>query len=159
MSSNFPKLLVVSKTIFHALNNCDEKLCSFVKTYNVVLPHTLAIECVISEPGKKPDKEPEKLIKGFYMAIKAGAKMGYQSPELLKIETGTQRLIESVVNETTTQQYKNSTPEIGKIMILQAANSYKSVTQRKIDEFLECGRRMYKDISENKECMKDFWPL
>lgn len=159
MSSNFPKLLVVSKTIFHALNNCDKKLCSFVKNYNVVLPYTLAIECVISEPGKEPDKDPEKLISGLYMAIKAGAKMGYQSPELLKIETDTKRPIESVVNETTTQQYKNSTPEIYKNMIMQAANSYKGVTQRKIDELLGRASRLYKDLSEKKEFMKDFCKL
>ena len=123
MSSNLPKLLVVSKTIFHALNNCDKKLCSFVKNYNVVLPHTLAIECVISEPGKKPDKDPEKLISGLYMAAKAGAKLGYQTPELLRIERNTRRPVESVVDEEKTRQYKNTTPEIYKNMIMQAANS------------------------------------
>jgi diadenosine tetraphosphate (Ap4A) HIT family hydrolase len=44
-----PKLLVVDKTIFHTLHHCDDELCAFVRKYNVVLPHTLVIECVISE--------------------------------------------------------------------------------------------------------------
>ena len=156
MSSNSSKLLIVSKTIFHTLNNCDEMLCSFVKNYNVVLPYTLAIECVISEPGKKPDKEPEKLIRGLYKSIQAGAKIGYQSPELLSIEMDTQGPIESVINEARTQQYKNSAPEIYKDRIIQATNSYKDVTQRKIDELLERAKRLYKVISKDEEFMKLF---
>lgn len=47
--TNVPKLLVVDKSIFHSLCCCDKKLCEFVKNYNVVLPHDLAIECLISE--------------------------------------------------------------------------------------------------------------
>ena len=105
-----PKLLVVDKSIFHALHHCDEKLCAFVKDYNVVLPHTLAIECVISE--KKPGKEPDKLLRGLYKAIKAGANIGYQSPELLKAEKTTLCPVKSIVDDVSTQHLRNSILEI-----------------------------------------------
>ena len=78
-----PKLLVVSKTVFHTFYDCNEKLCEFVKIYNVVLPHKLAIECVISDNKKAINKDPVKLLIEFNKAIKARAKTGYQSPELL----------------------------------------------------------------------------
>jgi len=147
-----PKLLVVDKSIFHALHHCDEKLCAFVKDYNVVLPHTLAIECVISE--KKPDKEPDKLLRGLYKAIKAGANIGYQSPELLKAEKITLCPVNSVVDELTTQQLRNSTLEINMDLIKQQANHYMEVTKRKIDELLKRAKRLYKVISENEEFTK-----
>jgi len=69
-----PKLLVVDKSVFHTFYDYDEKLCEFVKKYNAVLPHTLAIECVISE--NKSDKEPDKLCIRLGNAIKAGARGG-----------------------------------------------------------------------------------
>ena len=45
---NVPKLLIVDKTVFHALHGCDEKLFAFARNYNVVLPDALAVECLIT---------------------------------------------------------------------------------------------------------------
>lgn len=91
---SLPKLLVVDKSVFHTFYDCDEKLCQFVKKYNVVLPYTLAIECVISE--NKSDKEPDKLCIRLDNAIKAGANIGYQSAELLKEEKTTLKPINTL---------------------------------------------------------------
>lgn len=67
------ELLVIDKSIFHSLCDCEEKLCAFVKKYNVVLPNALVAECLISE-NQEPSKNPVKLLKRFDKAIKAGAR-------------------------------------------------------------------------------------
>jgi len=147
-----PKLLVIDKSVFHTFYDCDEKLCQFVKKYNVVLPHTLAIECVISE--KNQGKEPDILLRGLDKAIKAGANIGYQSAELLKEEKTTLEPIDTIINETYTKQLRNSILEINLDLIKKLATSYMFVTKRKIDELLGRAERLYKDISQNEEFTK-----
>jgi len=151
-----PKLLVVDKSVFHTFYNCDEKLCEFVKKYNVVLPHTLAIECVISEnkSGKEQNKEPDKLFRVLVKAIKAGANLGNQSPELLKMEKKTLCPIKTIIDEVSTLQLRNSPLEISLDLIKQKANSYITTTKRKTGELLERARRLYEVISENEEFTK-----
>ena len=148
------KLLVVDKSVFHTLHHCEEKLCAFVKNYNVVLPHTLAIECVISE--EKHGKDPKKLLTGLDKAIKAGAKMGHQSSELLKVESMTLCPVKSVVDEVTTQQLRDSTLEISKDSIKQAADHCLKLTQQKINELLVIAETLYQDICKNRDFKKNF---
>ncbi len=150
---NVPKLLVVDKSIFHSLCFCEKKLCEFVKNYNVVLPHTLAIECVISE-NQSPDKDPRKLLKRFDAVIKAGANIGYQSPELLKAEKMTICPIKSVVDEDSTLKLRNSTLEIGIDSIKQGANHCIEISKQKINELLDRAKTLYETIIENKNLMK-----
>jgi hypothetical protein len=145
-----PKLLVVDKSIFHSLYRCEQKLCAFMKDYNVVLPHALAIECVISE------KEPDKLLRGLDKAIKAGANVGYQSPELLKAEKITLCSVKSVVDEATTQQCRNSTLEISKDSIKQGANHCLGVSEPKINGLLDIAKTLYENICENQDFMEKF---
>ena len=145
---DIPKLLVVDKSIFHKFHDCDEKLCAFVKKYNVVFPHTLAIECVISE--EKKDKEPDKLLRGLDKAVKAGGNIGYQSAELLKEEKTTLKPIKTIVNEACTKQIRKSTLKINVDLINHQAENYMKVTKRKIDELLKRAKRLCKVISENE---------
>ena len=60
------KLLAIDKSIFHCLN--DEKVCAFVKDYNVVLPYVLPVERLISQ-NRKPGKNPSRLFMRFDGAI------------------------------------------------------------------------------------------
>lgn len=152
MSSNFLKQLVVSKTVFHALHDCDEKLCAFVKNYNVVLPHTLAVECVISEPNK----DPVRLMRALDKAIKAGANLGYESPELMEIENKTLCPVESIVDEINTRQFRNLIPDINKDTIRQAANHCMQVTKYKIDGLLEYAKIIYENIRKNQSFFENF---
>lgn len=157
MSPNSRKLLVVSKTIFHALNNCDEKLCSFVKNYHVVLPHSLAIECVISEPGKRPDKEPEKLLRGLDKAIKAGANIGYQSGELLTAEKINLCPVKSIVDKALTQKLRNNNIEYSLDLIKQTANHCMEVTEQIVNGFFKpIVETLYNEICKKKEFMNKF---
>lgn len=118
------KLLVVDKSVFHAFYYCDEKLCAFVRKYNVVFPHTLAIECVISEnkSGKEQNKEPDRLFKILVKAFKAEANLGYESPGLLDVEKITLSPVKSIIDDANTQKLRNSTPEINKDTIKKVAN-------------------------------------
>ena len=152
MSPDFPKLLVVDKSIFHALHHCDEKLCAFVKNYNVVLPHTLAIECIISE--KKLGKEPDKLLRGLDKAVKAGANIGYQSAELLEAEKTTLCPVKSIVDEGTTQQLRNSTLEISDDSMKQGTHHCMEVSTQKINGLLEHARTLYENVCENQTFLK-----
>jgi hypothetical protein len=148
------KLLVLDKSVFHALHHCDEKLCVFVKNYNVVLPHTLAIECVISE--EKKGKEPDKLLRALDKAVKAGANIGYQSPELLQAENTTLCPVKSVVDEVATQQLRNNTLEINMELIRQAANHCMGVSKQKIDCLLELAKILYENVCGNQTFLKSF---
>lgn len=148
------KLLVVDKSVFHTLHHCDEKLCAFVKTYNVVLPYTLAIECVISE--NTPDKEPDKLLRGWDKAIKAGANIGYQSPELLEAEKINLCPVKSVVDEMSTQQLRNSTLVVSTDLIKQAAKHCMEVSKRKIDGLLGHAGTLYENVRNNQTFLKSF---
>lgn len=60
------KLLAIDKSIFHYLN--DEKVCAFVKDYNVVLPYVLPVKCLISE-NQKSGRNPPRLFMRFDGAI------------------------------------------------------------------------------------------
>jgi len=146
------KLLVVDKSVFHTLHYCDETLCAFVKKYNVVLPHTLAIECIISE--KRHGKDPEKLSKGLDKAVKAGANMGYESAELLKSEKTTLCPVKSVVDEAATQQLRNSTIEVSDDSIRQEAERCKKITQQKVNEILAIAETHYQNICKNSKFKK-----
>lgn len=150
-----PKLLVIDKTIFHAFYDCDEKLCEFVKKYNVVLPSTLAIECVISE--KKQDKDPEKLLRSLVKAVKAGANIGYQSAELLTAEKITLCPVKSIVDEVLTQKLRKSTFEISPDLIKQAAKHCMEVTEQIINCFFKpITETLYNEICKNKDFMNKF---
>ena len=153
-----PKLLVVDKSVFHTLHHRDENLCAFVKNYNVVLPHTLAIECAISEkrPDKEPGKDPDKLLRGLDKAIKAGAKMGYQSAELLEAEKTTLCPVKSIVDEVTTQQLRNSTLVISMDLIKEAANHCMEVSKQKINGLLGHARTLYENAGKNQTFLKSF---
>jgi hypothetical protein len=146
------KLLVVDKSVFHTLHYCDEKLCAFVKDYNVVLPFALAVECVISE--KEQGKDPEKLLRGLDKAIKAGANMGHQSPELLKAEGMTLCPIKSVVDEVATLQLKSCSPEITVDSIKQAANHCLEVSKQKINELSAYAETLYQNICKKTNSKK-----
>lgn len=151
---NMSELLVVDKSIFHSLCDCDEKLCEFVTKYNVVLPHTMAIECVISE--NRSDKEPDKLFRGLAKAIKAGANLGYESPELLKAEKTTLCPVKSIIDEANTQKFRNFTPEINEDSIKQAANHCRYVTEHKISGLLGHARTLYENICKNQDFKNKF---
>jgi len=142
---NVSELLVVDKSIFHSLCDCDEKLCAFVKNYNVVLPDSLAVECLISE-NQEPSKNPVKLLRGFDKAIKAGAKMGYSSLKLFKEESLTLCTAKSVVDESTTKLCRNGTLNTEADFIQQEAQYCRKIFEPNIKLLLEIAEPLYDNL-------------
>jgi len=139
------ELLVLDKSIFHSLCGCDEKLCAFVKNYNVVLPYALAVECLISE-NQEPSKNPGKLLRGFDKAIKAGAKMGYWSLKLFQEEILTFCLAKSVVDESATKLFRNGTINTEADFIKQEAEYCRKKFEPIIESLLEIARILYDNL-------------
>lgn len=146
------KLLVIDKSIFHGLN--DKKVCTFVKEYNVVLPHVLAVECLMSE-NQKPGKNPVKLLRRFDEAIKAGAKMGYSSPKLFRVEKMTLCPANSVVDESSTEQFRNGTPNTNADFIKQETEYCRKAFEPIIESLLKLAKEFYMNLCE-KGRSKDF---
>ena len=147
-----PKLLVIDKSIFHGLY--DEKLCVFVKDYNVVLPHALAVECLMSE-NQKTGKNPVVLLSRFNEAIKAGAKMGYSSAKLFQSEKITLCPAKSVIDESSTEQLRDDTPNICADFIKQEAEYYRKSFEPIINSLLKLAETVYKNLCKN-DLSKDF---
>ena len=151
------KLLVVDKSVFHALYQCDDKLCTFVKNYNVVLPNTLAAECLISEKQKGPDdKDPEKLLRSFHEAIKAGAKIGYPSLELFQEEKRSLCPVKSVVDESTTKQIRNGTLKTGVNFIKQDKEHCRNTFEPQIRGLLKFAGKLYENLCKRKKLSENF---
>ena len=137
------KLLVIDKSIFHCLNN--EKVCAFVKDYNVVLPHVLPVECLISE-NQKPGKNPSRLFMRFDGAIKAGAKMGYSLSKLFRAEKVTLCPAKSVVDESSTERFRNGTPNTNADFIKQEAEDCRKSFEPIIESLSELAETFYKNL-------------
>ena len=150
---DFPKLLVVDKSIFHSLCCFEEKLFAFMRDYNVVLPNALAIECVISE-NKEPCKNPVKLVRQFDAAIKAGAKYGYSSYKLFQEEKMTLRPLVSVVDERATEQFRNGTPNTAADFIRQEAECCRKAFEPIIESVLKIARSLYDNLCKQEELSK-----
>ncbi len=149
-----PKLLVVDKSVFHTFYDCGEKFSELVKIYNIVLPYSLAIECVISK--NESNKQPDKLCIILDKAIKDGANLGIQSAELLDIEKRNLYPINTIINEEYTQQLRLSTLDNSMALINQLATSYINLTKKKTDELLQRADGLFKTISKNNELIETF---
>ena len=138
--------------MFHCL--CEDKLCAFVRDYNVVFPHVLAVECLISE-NQKPGKNPVKLLRRFDSVIKAGAKMGYSSSKLFQAEKMTLCPVKSVVDKSSTEQFRDGTPNTDANFIKQEAEYCRKAFELKIKLLLKIAETFYKNLCK-KDLSKDF---
>lgn len=147
---SLPRLLVVDKSIFHSLCGSEEKLCAFMRDYNVVLPNALAVECLISE-NQERDKDPAELVRRFHRAIKAGAKYGYSSDKLFQAEKRTLCPVKSVIDEASTEQFRNGTPNTTADFIKREADSCRKAFEPTIESVLKIARALYGNLCKQKE--------
>ena len=137
------KLLVIDKSIFHGLS--DEKACALGKGFNVVFPHALSAECLMSD-NKKPGKNPEMLLTRFDGAIKAGAKMGYSLSKLFQAEKMTLCPAKTVVDESSTQQFRDGTPNTTAAFIKQEAECCRKSFEPKIKLLSNLAKTFYENL-------------
>lgn len=148
------ELLVVDKSIFHSLCDCDEKLCAFVKDYNIVLPDVLFRECLISE-NQTSDKDPLKLLRKFDGAIKAGAKMGYSLQALFQAEKMTLCPVKSVIDEISTQKFRDGTANTDIDFIKQESECCRKAFEPIIESVLKIARALYGNLCKREELSKE----
>lgn len=146
------KLLVIDKSIFHCLN--DEKICTFTKDYNVVLPYALAVECLISN-NQRSGKNPVLLLRRFDGAIKAGAKMGYSERKLFQEEKMTLCSVKSVVDESSTQQFRKGSVNANRNFIKQEAEECRKSYDPIIKHVKKFAETIYKNLCK-ENLSKDF---
>ena len=120
---------------------------------NIVLPDALFRECLISE-NQSPDKEPGKLLRQFDGAIKAGAKMGYSSQALFQAEKMTLCSVKSVIDEISTQKFRDGTPNTDIDFIRQEAECCRKAFEPIIESVLKIARALYGNLCKREELMK-----
>ncbi len=103
------KLLVIDKSCFHGTT--EPHLIEFVQKYQVLLPHALAIECLVSDDcnGRKPSKNPIRLLHTVEVLVKAGAYFGRSSVSIHKEEKEGRRAVVQIIDKETTEVIQTGT--------------------------------------------------
>jgi len=137
------KLVAMDKSVFHSPRLCDERLC--------VLPCALAFESVMSQRRKHSEwhKDPGVLLKRLDGAIKAGAKMGYSASKLIQAERITLCPAKSVVDESSTEQVTNGTPNTDIDFIRREAEDCRKSFEPIIGLLLNVAKTFYKNLCKN----------
>ncbi len=103
------KLLVLDKCVFHGTR--ESCLTKFVGEYHVLLPHALAIECLVSDDcnAKKKTKAPILLLSRVETLVKAGAWFARSSVAMHREETRGRCAAVQIIDEQTTQGIRAGT--------------------------------------------------
>jgi len=96
------KLLVIDKCCFQGTT--EPRLIEFVQGHQVLLPHALAVECLISDDcnGRNPRKNPICLLHRVEALVKAGAYFGRSSVSIHKEEQKNRRAVVHFFDEKAT---------------------------------------------------------
>jgi hypothetical protein len=93
----------MDKSVFHGTS--PERLIQFVGEYNVLLPNTLGIECIISdeEDGKKPSKNPSRLLDKLCILIRNGAYSGRSMGSMINRERESHKITDCIIDHENTK--------------------------------------------------------
>jgi len=94
-------LLILDKSVFHG--TAKDKLIKFIKCHDVVLPHSLCVECAISQTEEKEFKDPMRLTNKLLELVKNGAYAGKSPARIVEEERSRKAVIESLIDEEETQ--------------------------------------------------------
>jgi hypothetical protein len=128
-----PKLLVMDKSIFHGTST--GRLIKFVKVYQVVLPNTLGVECIISddENGKRPLKNPCELLEKLCILIKRGAYSGRSMGSMINRERETQKPNDCIIDYQSTDLTRKANINFDTLLIKNEAEKAKKAFRPMID--------------------------
>jgi hypothetical protein len=123
----------MDKNIFQGIST--ERLIKFVKNYKVILPNTLGVECVISddEGGKKPSKNPSKLLEKLCILIKNGAYSGRSIGSMINQERDTQKPNDCIIDYPNTKLARRANVNFDTLLIKNEAEKAKKAFQPMID--------------------------
>ena len=127
------KLLVVDKSVFHGTS--AKRFAEFVKSHQVILPHALGVECVISDGknGKNTSKEPIQLLKKLVDIIKAGAIIGLPPSAIFEQENKSKEAINCIIDTRGTNVVKNTQVNLVQDVLRDEAQKARKAFQPNID--------------------------
>ncbi len=155
------KLLIIDKCHFQGTSL--PRLADFVRDYQVVLPYTLCIECLMSEDknGREPSKDPITLLCRLDTTVKAGACVGHASSALFRNEKKSLALVSSVVDEGATLQVGDNVASFERGIVSPEAEICRKTFDPLIGLLLELGQTYFDNVVKKdlrEEFRGDFQP-
>jgi hypothetical protein len=150
------KFLIIDKNIFQGTT--ISQLINFVKIHNVVLPHALIVECIISddEGGKKPPKNPADLLNRFTELIKAGANIGFSPFSLTRKESESKKPIDCIIDYQGSKIIRNSAINFNREMFKNEAEKASQAFEPLINYCLGVAEKLYSNLIKNDNLSKAF---
>jgi len=149
------KLLVIDKNRFQGIP--FDLLIEFVKNYYVVVPHILAVECLISEnryPSEKT-KDPLILLNRLDRIIKGGANIGYSLSRLIEKERTRISTVDSIIDEDGTHIFRKGELSTDRDFIEREAKYCRETFEPWINLLLQLLKTFY-DNAVKKGLLKNF---
>lgn len=142
------KLLVIDKCRFQG--ESKSILIRFVKEYQVILPHVLAIECLMSDDcsGKKQTKNPIGLLHRLEDVVKAGAYFGRSSVSIHREEKKSRRAVVQLIDEETTQVIRARTSGLAEELVRREAEECRKAFDPLVEPVSGLGRAFVAAIKE-----------
>ena len=145
------KLLVIDKCVFQQVQ--ESLLIEFVKHHNVVLPHVLLVECLMSDDlnGSKPAKDRMVLLSRIEKVVKSGAQVGYSSSRLFQEERRTLSQVHSVIDLEGTRQVRDSILSVDGEYAQSEAAVCRDTFEPLVRFLFDIGTTYYRNVEKNNQ--------
>jgi len=142
------KLLVIDKCCFQG--TAEPRLIEFVREYQILLPHALAIECLISDDcnGRNPTKNPISLLHRLEALVKAGAHFGRSSVSIHKEEQKNRCAATQFIDERATLLIREGTSVLTEDFVRREAEECRKAFDPLIKPVSDLGRAFVATIKE-----------
>lgn len=142
------RLLAIDKSCLHGTN--EARLIEFVQEHQVLLPHALAIECLISDDcnGRKPRKNPICLLHRVEALVKAGAYFGRSPVSIHKEERKNRRAAAPLIDERGTLLIREGTSVLTEDFVRREAEECRKAFGPLIELVTGLGRAFATTIKE-----------
>ena len=142
------KLLVIDKCCFQGAR--ESRLIEFVGEHQVLLPHALAVECLMSKncTGRKPAKDPINLLHKVEALVKAGAYFGRSSVSIYREEKKSRCAGVQIIDKETTQVIRMGTSLLTEDFVRREAEECRKAFDPLIKPVRELGCAFVATIKE-----------
>jgi hypothetical protein len=146
------RLLVIDKCSFQRTQ--FSSLVGFARDYRVVLPYTLCIECLMSEDkdGRRPCKDPIRLLGRLEAVVRAGACIGCASAALFRKEKQSLAPALSIIDEHGTLQLRENTVRLDTEVVRSEAQTCRKTFEPLITLLLEFGQTYFDNVVKKGLC-------
>jgi hypothetical protein len=142
------KLLVIDKSCFQGIP--ESLFIKFAQNYNTVLPHTLFVECLISEDvnGSRTARDPIVLLDRIDNALKSGANAGKSSLKLFKQEQKILKPVDSVIDIEGTILFRKGVLKVDKTYAEKEAIYCRNTFIPNVKTLFNIGKTYFENIEK-----------